>query len=155
MGDKQVWANFESEITTWLKENYSPRFQYKNPYQSIVGFPPQYFRSDGMITDGKTLLAVEVEARQTHPDTNTGKYWLLHKRYQQYQKIILFHVFTPLFDSYGCRKELAEFYVEEMKREVPIDYIPKDFRQGIDHENALSELKHAIQEKIDRTLVDR
>ena len=107
-----------------------------------------------MLTDGKTLLAVEIEARQTHPDTNTGKYWLLHKKYKQYQKIILFHVFTPAFNSYGWRKELAEFYVAEMRREIPIEYILKDFRQHIDYNATLGELKDAIQRKIASSLIE-
>ena len=152
MKDKENWSNFEAEIVTWLKNNYSSRFQFKNSYQCIVGFPSDGFRSDGMLTDGKTLLAIEIEARQTHPDTNTGKYWLLHKKYRKYQKIILFHVFTPLFDSYGRRKELAEFYVVEMEKEVPIEYIPKDFRKNTDYNGALSELKDAIQGKIESSL---
>ena len=153
MSEKGGWFNFEAEIVEWLEKNYSSRFQFKNSYQSIVGFPSDGFRSDGMLTDEKTLLAVEIEARQTHPDTNTGKYWLLHKRYKHYQKIILFHVFTPLFDSYGWRKKLAEFYVEEMRREVPIEYIQKDFRNSNDCNSALSELKVDIQRKVDSTLI--
>jgi|GEM_PF-671293 len=155
MSDKRNWSNLEDEIVAWLKKNYSSRFRFKNSYQNIIGFPSDGFRSDGMITDGKTLLAVEIESGQTHPDTNTGKYWLLHKRYKQYQKIILFHVFTPLFDSYGWRKKLAEFYVAEMIKEVPIEYILKDSSQGINYDDALSELKDAIQEKIKSTLVER
>jgi len=142
------WADLEADIVTWLKKNYSSRLQFRNSYQSIVGFPSSGFRSDGMLTDGKTLLAVEIEAGQTHPDTNTGKYWLLHKRHKQYQKIILFHVFTPSFNSYGWRKELAGFYVAEMEKEVPIEYILKDFRKGINYNSALSEIKDAIQRKI-------
>jgi hypothetical protein len=153
--DTRKWLNLEIDIVAWLKENYSSRFQFRNSYQSIIGFPPDGFRSDGMITDGETLLAVEIEARQTHPDTNTGKYWLLHKSYKQYQKIVLFHVFTPLFDSYGWRKKLAKFYVAEMIKEIPIEYILKDFRQGIDYDDALSELKNAIQGKTKSALVER
>ncbi len=155
MSDKGSWTNFEADIVRWLKRNYSSRFQFRNSYQSIVGFPSVSFRSDGMLTDGKTLLAVEIEAGQTHPDTNTGKYWLLHKRYKQYQKIILFHVFTPPFNSYGWRKELAEFYVAQMGKEVPIEYILKDFREGIDYNGALSELKNTIQRKIDSSLIEQ
>ncbi len=149
MSDKEkTWFNLESDIGRWLEKKYSPKLQFKNSYQSIVGFPSNGFRSDGMITDGKTLLAVEIEAKQMHPDTNTGKYWLLHKKYKQYQKIILFHVFTPFFDSYGWRKALAEFYVTEMKKEVPIEYILEDFRRGIDYDTALRELKAVIEVKV-------
>ena len=150
MNDREKkWSDLEPDIVRWLENNYSWRFQFKNSYQSIVGFPTDGFRSDGMITDGKTLLAVEVEAKQTHPDTNVGKYWLLHKRYQQYKKIILFHVFTPLFDSYGWRKTLAEFYATEMQKEVPIEYILKDFRKGVDYGSALRELRDAIERKVE------
>lgn len=154
-GKGKNWSNLEADIVGWLEKNYSSRFQFKNSYQNIVGFPSDGFRSDGMLTDGRTLLAVEIEVGQTHPGTNTGKYWLLHKRYKQYQKIILFHIFTPLFNSYGWRKELAKFYVAEMKKEVPIEYILKDFRECIDYNEALSELKDAIQGKIDSSLIER
>ena len=150
MSDKEKrWLNLESDIARWLEDNYSSRFQFRNPYQSIVGFPSDGFRSDGMITDGKTLLAVEIEAKQMHPDTNTGKYWLLHKKHKQYEKIILFHVFTPLFDSYGWRKTLAEFYITRMEKEIPIEYILKDFRKGVNYDIVLRELKVAIEAKVE------
>ena len=150
-GSGKKWKDFATDIEKWLKQSYSLRFHFKNSHQSIVGFPSDGFRSDGMLTDGKTLLAVEIESRQTHPDTNTGKYWFLYKRYNKYsryQRIILFHVFTPLFDSYGWRKELAAFYVAKMRKEIPIEYILKEFKNDTDYSDALSELKNAIQSKI-------
>ena len=147
--ENQEWLILEADIVNWLREKYSTRLQFRNSYQSIVGFPSDGFRSDGMLTDGETLLAIEIEARQTHPDTNVGKYWLLHKEHRQYQRIILFHVFTPLFDSYGWRKKLAEFYAVQMKGEVPIEYILKDLRESPDYSVALRELKREVAAKIE------
>ena len=145
----QEWFTLETDIVNWLREKYSTRLQFRNSHESIVGFPPRSFKSDGMLTDGETLLAIEIESRQKHPDTNVGKYWLLHKDYRQYQKIVLFHVFTPLFDSYGWRKKLAEFYAVQMKGEVPIEYILKDLRESPDYSVALRELKREVAAKIE------
>lgn len=97
-----------------------------------------------MLTDGQSLLAVEVEAGQTHPDTNTGKYWLLGSQYQQYNKIILIHAYTPDFNSYGWRKELAEFYISKMSDQIPMCYILKDYRQWNDLESVIVDLKETI-----------
>jgi len=104
--------------------------------------------SDGMLTDGKTLLAVEVENRQTHPDTNVGKYWLLHEGYKAYDKTILFHIFTPLFDSYPWRMSLASFYAERMNEKMPLEYVQMDYRKGGSYEVALSTIKGAIEKRI-------
>ena len=145
----QEWFTLETDIVNWLREKYSTRLQFRNSHESIVGFPPRSFKSDGMLTDGETLLAIEIESRQKHPDTNVGKYWLLHKDYRQYQKIVLFHVFTPLFDSYGWRKKLAEFYAVQMKGVVPIEYILKVFEKGFPCNVALAELKDLITVKVE------
>jgi len=148
MDAQENWARLETDITGWLQDTFSTRFQFRGPGESIVGFPSDGFRSDGMITDGKVLLAVEIEAKQTHPDTNSGKYLFLYRKYRAYEKIVLFHVYTPLFDSYPWRKALAEFYVTELGNGVPIEYIVKDFRKNTDYRRALNELKRSIQEKV-------
>ena len=101
-----------------------------------------------MLTDGHVLMAIEVEAGQTHPDTNTGKYWLVHGKHKSYEKIVLFHVYTPEFSSYGWRKRLAEFYVERMRTEVPIEYLLLDYRTASDYNATLAEIKAAIRERI-------
>ena len=82
------WKNLEKDLCTWLKLLSSSELVYCNPYQAIIGFPPNGFRSDGMITDNRVLVALEVEAGQTHPDTNVGKYWLLYNVYRKYEKIL-------------------------------------------------------------------
>jgi hypothetical protein len=146
---RSAWHGLERDIANWLKKEFSSELRFKNSYQAIEGFPPYGFRSDGMLTDGETLLALEVEAGQTHPDTNVGKYWLLHQMHRQYKKIILFHIYTPAFDSYGWRKNLAEFYVDKLKDEVPLEYNLKDFRESNNYKDVLKEIKMEIKNKID------
>ena len=91
-----VWKNLESDICLWIKEQAPENVTYRNSHQSIIGFPPDGCRSDGMVTDDHTLVSIEVEAGQTHPDTNTGKYWLLYDSFKKYEKIILFFMFILL-----------------------------------------------------------
>jgi len=79
-----------------------------------------------MLANDHILVAIEVEAGQTHPDTNTGKYWLLNVEYKLYKKTVLFHIYTPDFRSYPWRKKLSEFYVKKMSSEVPVEYVPMD-----------------------------
>ncbi len=143
------WKQFEKEICKWLaglakKSN----LEFRNSNQAIIGFPNDGFRSDGMVTNGETLFAVEVEAKQTHPDTNTGKYWLLHSRFRKYKKIVLIHIFTPAFDSYGWRKELAKFHVENMKKVVPIEYLLIELNQDQEYISALQDTKQALEKKV-------
>lgn len=67
-----MWTNLEKDLVDWLKIFSSDTLQFRNSYQATIGFPPDGFRSEGMLTDGITLLAVEVEAAQSHPDTKRG-----------------------------------------------------------------------------------
>ncbi len=142
------WLKLENDISNWLSTFESTAVRYKNPYQSIPGFPSDGFRSDGVLTDGKILLAVEVEATQMNPDTNVGKYWLLLKEYEHYQKTILFHIYTPRFNSYPWRKRLAEFYSSKMRSEFNIEYILLDYRQSSDYKETLINIKRTILKKI-------
>jgi len=144
------WTQMERDLCGWLSTFSSETIEFRNSYQAIIGFPSDGFRSDGMLTDGETIIAVEVEAGQTHPDTNTGKYWLLYERQKCYRRIILFHIYTPRFDSYGWRKELAEFYVEQMKSTVPVDYILLDFRNASDYRRVLTDTQRVIRERVDK-----
>lgn len=146
------WLQLEKDISKWLSTFASTNIQFRNSHQSIVGFPSNGFRSDGMLASDDTLIAVEVEAGQTHPDTNTGKYWLLHLEHKPYKKIILFQIYTPRFNSYGWRKRLAEFYVEKMKNEVPIEYILIDYRKAKDYDETLVKIKNIVEEKIRQEL---
>ena len=122
------WKQLERDVGDWLKSFATDGIQFRNSFQAIVGFAFDGFRSDGMLTNGDILLAVEVEASQMHPDTNVGKYWLLHDEFKAYKKIILFHAYTPTFNSYGWRLRLGEFYANKMKAEVPIEYTLLDYR---------------------------
>lgn len=145
-----MWKQLEKDLSGWLKQFESDKLHFRNPYQAIVGFPNQGFRSDGMLTDGKTLLAIEVEAGQMHPDTNVGKYWLLCERYRKYEKIVLIHVFTPEFNSYGWRFKLAKFCAEKMQEQQPLEYILQDYRQTQDnYEHILFKLKRLLQSQIE------
>ena len=147
--EKLIWQRLEQDMVNWLEKKYSSRLHFKNSHQAIEGFPTHGFQSDGMLSDGKTLLALEIETGQTHPDTNVGKYWFLYHEYKRYRKIILFHIYTPTFDSYGWRKKLAEFYVERLRSEVPLEYHLKDFRKSGPYEDVLKKIKREIQKKIE------
>ena len=147
MKERSKWKQMENDLSSWLKTFTRNGIHFRNSRQAIIGFPSDGFRSDGMLTDNKVLIAIEVECGQTHPDTNTGKYWLLYKT-KPYKKIILFHIYTPDFNSYGWRKKLAEFYIEQMKSKVPIEYILLDFRNANDYHQTLMELKKNIKEKV-------
>jgi len=147
MKERSKWKQMENDLSSWLKTFTRNGIYFRNSHQAIIGFPSNGFRSDGMLTDNEVLIAIEVECGQTHPDTNTGKYWLLYKT-APYKKIILFHIYTPDFNSYGWRKKLAEFYIEQMKSEVPIEYILLDFRNANDYHQTLMELKKNIKEKV-------
>jgi len=147
MGKNTEWKQMESDLSSWLSIFARNGINFRNSYQAIIGFPSDGFRSDGMLADNDVVIAIEVECGQTHPDTNTGKYWLLYKT-KPYEKIILFHIYTPDFNSYGWRKKLAEFYVEQMKSEVPIEYILLDYRNATDYHHTLMEIKRKIEEKV-------
>jgi hypothetical protein len=147
MEENIKWKQMEKDLSSWLSTFTRNGIYFRNSHQAIIGFSSDGFRSDGMLTDNDVVIAIEVECGQTHPDTNTGKYWLLYKN-KPYKKIILFHIYTPDFNSYGWRKELAEFYIEQMKSEVPIEYILLDFRNANDYHQTLMELKKKIEEKV-------
>ena len=110
------WKNLEQDVGNWLKTLANSKVHFRNSNQAIPGFPFDGFRSDGLLTDDNILLAVEIEAGQMHPDTNVGKYWLLHEQFKPYQKIILFHVYTPDFNSYGWRLNLGEFMLRKCRQ---------------------------------------
>jgi len=147
------WIEFEKEICNWLQGyEKNPRIEFRNSYQSIIGFPSQGPRSDGMLKIGDVLIAVEIEAGQTHPDTNIGKYWLLQCEYKYYEKIILFHIYTPRFNSYGWRKTLGEFYFTKMKDDIPINYQLIDIKKESDFDKAVENVKKLIRKEIRKVL---
>ena len=139
------WYELEKKLVDWLSGFSSEKIMFRNSYQSIVGFPNSGFRSDGMLTDGNILIAIEVEAGQMHPDTNVGKYWYLEDEYKKYSKIILFHVYTPAFNSYEWRMRLASFYAGKMKESFPFDYRLFDYRKEEGFENVFRKLKLEIE----------
>lgn len=125
------WLDFEKQLATWMKGFERPGLQYCAGYRRIPGFPSDGFRADGLLTDGETLLALEVEVRQTHPDTNVGKYWLLSEHHA-YKRVILFHLYTPAFNSYRWRLQLGQFYARKMQSELPFEYALLDRRKDTD-----------------------
>lgn len=141
------WSKLENDLSDWLSTFSSEWIRFRNPNQALPGLTSDGFRSDGCLTDGKVLIAIEVEVRQTHPDTNVGKYWLLQES-SPYERIILFHIYTPHFDSYEWRKKLGEFYSNKMEREIPIEYIQLDFRNATSYDRTLGRIKKKIRAKI-------
>ena len=148
----------EGELTLWLKQKATNGLIYRGPRQSIPGFNQNLsqgnnigFRSDGLLTDEKSLLALEIEAAQKHPDTNVGKYWLLQKTHP-YKKIVLVHVYTPRFNSYGWRKELGNFYAEMMGKMPQFSYHQLDFSYPADptYQHVAKTTKQTLQGHIEQ-----
>ena len=127
----QGWLSFEAQIAGWMKEFARSGLRFSAGRQCIPGFPSDGFRADGALTDGQTLLALEVEVRQNHPDTNVGKYWYLFEHHA-YKRVVLFHLFTPAFNSYGWHLKLGQFYADKMMAELPFEYVLMDHRRATD-----------------------
>lgn len=129
------WSSLESSLTTLLCDYANERYlNYRGPKQSILTVDKDGascthcgLRSDGLLVDKEKLFALEVEAGQTHPDTNVGKYWQIQEKHP-FQQIILFHVYTPMINSYGGRMALADFYAEKMSNDFNFIYIKQDRR---------------------------
>ncbi len=145
--DFTPWLQFESKLAAWIESFARSALPFRAGRQAIPGFPSDGFRADALLTNGQVLLAVEVEVRQTHPDTNVGKYWLLSE-HQRYKKIVLFHVYTPAYNSYGWRKTLGEFYARKMSAELPFEYVLLDKRSSPDTDTAFAEVCTALEPRI-------
>jgi len=145
--DFSPWLEFEASLADWMSAFMRPGLTFKSGRQAIPGFPPSGFRADGVLTNGNVLLALEVEVKQTHPDTNVGKYWLLSE-HRPYEKVILFHVYTPAYNSYGWRKTLGEFYASKMTMELPFEYHLLDLRNTKNTETALEIVTKTLEKHI-------
>lgn len=145
--DYSQWLKFEASLATWMKTFEKPNLTFKSGNQAIPGFPPSGFRADGLLTNDDVLLALEVEVKQSHPDTNVGKYWLL-SQHKKFKKVILFHVYTPAYNSYGWRKTLGEFYALKMENELPFEYKVIDLRNTTSIEEAFRKVTLTIGERI-------
>lgn len=153
------WSDLEKGLTDRLLEYQKTRpndLKYRGPYQSILEKTKDGekctdgFRSDGLLKNDKFLLAIEVEAGQTHSDTNVGKYWLIQTQHK-FEKIVLFHIYTPKHNSYPNRKKLAKFYAEKMKNEgIPLEYIPITYTAGDapEYQDVLDNVWKLVSEKI-------
>lgn len=143
------WLEVEAQLAQWMKGFARSGVEFCAGYRRIPGFPSDGFRADGLLTDGKTLLALEVEVRQTHPDTNVGKYWLLSEHHA-YNRVILFHLYTPAFNSYGWRMQLGQFYARKMQSTLPFEYILLDRRGDTDVAATVREVTSIIEPRIRR-----
>lgn len=144
------WMQLETDVQQWLSSFAGTAIEFRNSNQAIPGFPSDGPRSNGMLTNGRVLIAVEVENRQAHPDTNVGKYWLLYDQFPSYTKIALFHIYTPLFERYEWRMRLGELYAKKMEGEVPIQYAELDYRSAEDYDVVLADIKTRIENAIRR-----
>lgn len=149
-----LWGSFERDLASWIKGLSRPDLQFCSGWKAIPGFPPDGFRADALLTDGRKLLAVEVEVKQTHPDTNVGKYWLL-SRHRRYESVVLFHVYTPAYNSYGWRMELGKFYAEKMSAELPFEYLLLDRRRDANCAMTLSQVQASIEPHFHRLFGDQ
>lgn len=145
--EKMDWKELEAELAGWMRGFSGAELVFTAGWQSIPGLPADGFRADGVLTDGDSLIALEVEVKQSHPDTNVGKYWLLSDRYP-YRRMVLFHVYTPGFNSYGWRMKLGEFYAAKMMRELPFDCVLLDKRAASSCKEALVEVQSVMEPKI-------
>ena len=130
-----------------MKQFSTDRLAFTNGFQAIPGFPSDGFRADGLLTDGKVVVALEVEVKQTHPDTNVGKYWLL-SQYHTYAKVVLFHVYTPGYKSYPWRLQLGGFYAAKMAKELPFEYHLVDQRAAEDTESSFEYVSQILEKRI-------
>jgi len=146
--DFSPWLKFESLVANWMGSYQTPDLIFKSGRQAIPGFPSSGFRADGLLTNNKVLLALEVEVRQTHPDTNVGKYWLL-SQHHQYEKVVLLHVYTPAYNSYGWRKTLGEFYAKKMESDIAFEYIVIDLRKETSIEHCFQIVTTELQNQIE------
>ncbi len=146
--DFSQWLKFESLLANWMANYQKQDLIFKSGRQAIPGFPSSGFRADGLLTNNKILLALEVEVKQTHPDTNVGKYWLL-SQHHQYEKVVLIHVYTPAYNSYGWRKTLGEFYAKKMENEIPFEYVVIDLRNEISIEHCFEVVTMELQKKVE------
>jgi hypothetical protein len=143
------WASFECDVAAWVKAHAKPGIEFRNGHQAIPGVPSDGFRADALLTDGRSLLAVEVELKQSHPDTNVGKYWFLaQSEYRQYDSVVLFHVYTPAYNSYPWRLQLGRFYADKMERELPFEYVLMDHRKASDPMETLQLVQEAVEPRI-------
>ena len=144
---KSLWLQYESKLANWMKQFSNEELKFTNGHQAIPGFPSDGFRADGLLTNGKIAIALEVEAKQTHPDTNVGKYWLLSEHYA-YEKVVLFHVYTPEYKSYPWRLQLGEFYASKMSKEIPFEYHLLDQREVENIESSFEYVTKILEKRI-------
>lgn len=144
MPTERDWYLLERRIADWMRQRATAGLEFRNGNQAIPGFPSNGFRADALLTDGQSLVAVEVEVKQTHPDTNVGKYWLLAK-HRPYRHVVLVHVFTPGYNSYPWRKSLGEFYAGRMQEELPFEYIQLDARSSADPEAVFADCIRVLE----------
>lgn len=130
-----------------MKQFANQSLTFTNGFQAIPGFPSDGFRADALLTDGKVVVALEVEVKQTHPDTNVGKYWLLNQ-YQPYEKVVLFHVYTPEYKSYPWRLQLGEFYASKMSQEIPFEYHLLDQRMATSTDASFRSVTAILEKRI-------
>jgi hypothetical protein len=143
------WTSFERAVATWIKGYSKPGIEFRNGYQAIPGFPSDGFRADAMLTDGRSLLAVEVELKQTSPSANVGKYWFLHQpEYRQYELVTLYHIYTPAYNSYPWHLKLGQFFAEKMRREFSFEYVLMDRRKDVDPVVTLQLVREAVEPRI-------
>jgi hypothetical protein len=145
--DPLEWLQFEKALAASVRIFEARGLTVRTGFQAIPGFPSDGFRADAVVTDGRRLVAVEVEVRQTHPDTNVGKYWLLAKHHS-YEHVTLIHVYTPAYNSYPWRMRLGQFYADKMKSELPFEYVLLDRRSATDVPATFLEVKSIVAARI-------
>jgi hypothetical protein len=63
--DPLEWLQFEKALAASVRIFEARGLTVRTGFQAIPGFPSDGFRADAVVTDGRRLVAVEVEVRQT------------------------------------------------------------------------------------------
>jgi hypothetical protein len=78
------------------------------------------------------------------PGYERGKYRLL-AQHCAYERVLLFHVYTLAFNSYGSRKALGNFYAGNMQVELSFEYVQFDRCLATDSDEVSEEVSSAIR----------
>jgi hypothetical protein len=116
-----------------------PKEFYLSPKERIS------FKADIAIhPNDNELLIVEIEEKQSSPDTNVSKYWMYLQDHPE-KKIKIIQVFGEIFHAspqgYHSRKELAGFIAGQMEniykdrfsyKSIDLRYFPISYKSRLD-----------------------
>jgi len=84
-----TWSQLEKDLVVWLRnESAACGLTSRGSCDALIGCPCDGFQIDGMVTSDErpTLVALEIEAMQTHPNTSVAEYWQLASEFLKWDK---------------------------------------------------------------------